>query len=133
MPIKTILMLKRKKGMAPEAFRAVYESHHSRLALRLFGHLWLEYRRNYLGPSNSFAAAAGTPTSEVTGETICPYDVITEIVYRDMDALEESNRIAGIPENARLLAEDEESMFDREACFAAVVEVIDEKLGVGPR
>jgi len=128
MPIKSILMLKRKKGMTPEEFRIAYETRHSRLALRLFGHLWIEYRRNYLGTASSFLAEAGTPTSRVVSETQSTHDVITEIVYRDMDALEESNRIAAIPENRRLLAEDEEELFDREACYAAVVEVFDEDL-----
>jgi len=128
MPVKSILMLKRKQGMTPEEFRTAYETRHRPTALRLFGHLWLTYRRNYLGPGSSFAAAAGTPTNDDASETLCPYDVITEIIYRDMDALEESNRIAAIAENIRLLAEEEESMFDREWCYAAVVEVFEENL-----
>ena len=128
MAIKTILMLKRKQGMSAEDFRIAYETRHSRLARRLFGHLWLEYRRNYLGPTNRFSDAAGTPTEDDEAGTISPYDVITEIVYRDPAALEESNRIAAMPENKRLLAEDEESMFEREACYAAIVEVFEENL-----
>ena len=59
--------------------------------------------------------------------------MITEIIYRDMDALEESNRIAAIAENKRLLAEEEESMFDREGCYAAVVEVVEENLSGAER
>lgn len=133
MPVKSIVMLKRKQGLTPAEFRTSYEARHSRLALRLFGHLWLEYRRNYLGPANRFAAEAGTPTDDAAAGTSCPYDAITEIVYHDRAALEESNRIAALPENARLLAEDEASLFDREASFAAVVEVFEEDLGEAAR
>ena len=130
MAIKTILLLKRRPGLSAEDFRTAYETRHSRLALRLFGHLWLAYRRSYLGPANRFSDAAGTPTDAGAAGADSPYDVITEIVYRDRAALEESNRIAAIPENARLLAEDEASMFDREACLASIVEVIEEDLSV---
>ncbi len=130
MAIKTILMLKRRKGMSADEFRTAYETRHSRLALRLFGHLWLEYRRNYLGPASRFSEATGTPTNEEAAGVVSPYDVITEIVYRDLAALEESNRIAALPVNARLLAEDEESMFDREACLVSIADVIEEDLGV---
>lgn len=133
MPIKTILMLKRKPGMTAKAFREAYETRHSRLALRLFGHLWLEYRRNYLGGANRFVDSAGSPLGNDAAATLCPYDVVTEIVYRDETALEESNRVAAIPDNARLLAADEESLFDREACLVSVVEVVEEDLGGAPR
>jgi hypothetical protein len=128
MPVKVILMLKRKDDMTPEAFRSAYEGGHSRIGLRLFGHLWSEYRRNYLGPANSFAAEAGTPLDDATAESRCPYDVITEFVFEDMAGLEEMNRIAAIPENKRLLSEDEETLFDRECCWVSVCEVLEEDL-----
>ena len=60
MAIKVILMLKRKPGMTPAAFREEYETGHSRLGLKLFGHLWKEYRRNYLGVMNNFVYATQT-------------------------------------------------------------------------
>ena len=132
MPIKVILMLRRKPGMSPEAFRSAYEGGHSRLGLRLFGHLWREYRRNYLGPANSVAAEARTPTEVGAGQAECPCDVITEMVFEDMAALEEMNRIASIPENQRLLSEDEETLFDRENCWTSMCEVIEEDLSRAP-
>jgi len=128
MPIKVILMLRRKGGMTPQEFRAAYEEGHSRLGLRLFGHLWSEYRRNYLGAANSFAEESGTPTDATASESECPYDVITELVFEDMAALAEMNRIAAIPDNKRLLSEDEETLFDREGCWTAMCEVLNEDL-----
>ena len=128
MPIKVMLMLRRKEGITPQEFRAAYEEGHSRLGLRLFGHLWSEYRRNYLGAANNFAAESGTPTDAVASESECPYDVITELVFDDMAALDEMNRIAAIPDNQRLLSEDEERLFDRERCWTAMCEVLNEDL-----
>ncbi len=128
MPVKVMLMLRRKGGMTPQEFRAAYEAGHSRLGLRLFGHLWSEYRRNYLGAANSFAAESGTPTDATASGSECPYDVITELVFKDMAALEEMNRIAAIPDNKRLLSEDEETLFDRERCWTAMCEVLNEDL-----
>ena len=128
MSIKVMLMLRRKDGMTPDAFRAAYEGGHSRLGLRLFGHLWTAYRRNYLGAANHFAAEAGTPTRGTSAESACPYDVITEMVFEDAAALDEMNRIASLPENKRLLSEDEETLFDRKNCWTSVCEVLEEDL-----
>jgi hypothetical protein len=128
MPIKVMLMLRRKEGMTPAEFRAAYEKGHSRLGLRLFGHLWTEYRRNYLGAANHFAAESGTPTDATAAGPECPYDVITELVFEDMAALAEMNRIAALPENKRLISEDEETLFDREHCWTAMCEVLEEDL-----
>ena len=130
MSVKVILMLRRKQGMSREAFRVEYEGGHSRLGLRLFGHLWTEYRRNYLGTASRFTAEAGTPTAADAGEAEGPYDVITELVLEDMAALEEMNRIASLPENRRLLSEDEERLFDRENCWTSMCEVLEEDLGL---
>ena len=44
MPIRHIIMVRRKQGLSPEEFRRGYEESHSRIAVRLFGHLFLSYR-----------------------------------------------------------------------------------------
>ena len=46
----------------------------------------------------------------------------------DISALEEMNRIASLPENKRLLSEDEERLFDRKGCWTSVCEVQEEDL-----
>ncbi len=83
-----------------------------------------------MGAANSFAAESGTPTDATASESEseCPYDVITELIFEDMAALEEMNRIAAIPDNTRLLSEDEETLFDREGCWTAICEVLSEDL-----
>jgi hypothetical protein len=116
MPVKTVLMLRRKPGMTPEAFRQEYETGHSRLGLKLFGHLWVSYKRHY--PISSFTFSGGANPA--------PYDAITEVVYRDQAALEESGRIAAA--NQKLLSDDEERLFDRPNCHMTIVEMLEEKV-----
>ena len=131
MAFKMIMMLKRKKGMTPEAFRHAYETGHSRIGLRLFGHLWIKYTRNYIGPGGTFAGIDGSLPAHLAATA--PYDAITEMVFKDAAALEEVQRISGIPENKKLLAEDEKNLFDRDACWINVVEVVEEDLSKVPR
>jgi hypothetical protein len=133
MAFKMIMMLKRKKGMTPEAFRHAYETGHSRIGLRLFGHLWTEYRRNYVGPGTTFSAADGALPEHLAASASCPYDAISEMVFKDAAALEELRRIASIPENQKLLADDEKNLFDRDACWINIVDVIQEDLSHVPK
>jgi hypothetical protein len=121
MTVKLVLLLKRKPGLSREEFRDAYETRHRRLGMEKVGHLLLEYRRNYLGPGSTFAAAApvatdGQPLAEV------PYDVVTEMVFRDMAALEECNRIVGEPATRKMFSEDEETLFDRASSWTIVTE-----------
>jgi hypothetical protein len=53
---------------------------------------------------------------------------MTEFIFPDLAALEEMNRIAALPENKRLLSEDEATLFDRERCWVSVCEVLEEDL-----
>ena len=131
MAIKVILLLKRKQGMTPAAFREEYETGHSRLGLKLFGHLWTEYRRNYLGAANNFvnaiqAGGAVPSRGEVSRTAESPYDVVTELIFPDEAALQEMNRIASA--NAKIIADDELRLFDRENCVMTVCETLEEDL-----
>jgi hypothetical protein len=123
MPVKVMMMLKRKPGMTQKEFCHAYETGHSRLGLKLFGHLWLEYRRHYVNNANNFLGEGGIP-DEGGGEGKHPCDAISEMVFPDMAAVEESNRIATLPENRRLLTEDEDRMFDRANCWITIVEMM---------
>lgn len=121
MPVKLMVMVKRKAGLSLEAFRTGYENGHSRLAVRLFGHLWTEYRRNYLGAGNSFAGylSAG-------GEIEIGYDAVSEIVFEDEAAIEEMLRIATLHYDE--IQEDELRWFDRSHCWMVNCETIEEDL-----
>jgi len=123
MPIKVIVMVKRKPGLSPEEFREGYENSHSRIAVRLFGHLWLAYRRNYLQQGRYFTDG-NVPTTR--GPDEIGYDAISEFVLRDAAALEEMGRIAG--ENYAMIKEDEALWFDQARCLTVTAETIEEDL-----
>ena len=119
MPVKALVLVKRRSDLSDEVFRERYDGHVG-LAIKHFGHLWLDYRRNFIGASAPFAA-------ETAGEGPA-YDAIAEITFRDMAAVEESQRIAQDPQVARVLATDEERIFDRQISRIAICEVVETKL-----
>lgn len=123
MSIRMLVMVKRKPGLAFEAFRQGYEESHARLAVRLFGHLWLSYRRNYLGEAFCFAPDAG---SVAQGTHATGYDAVSELIFRDEAALEEMNRIA-LDHRDELWA-DEERWFDRPNCWMVLCDSVEEPL-----
>jgi hypothetical protein len=111
MPVKKMVLVRRKKGLSPEEFRNGYENSHSRIAVRLFGHLWLSYTRNYLFPGRNFKSA------QYDGVDAMGFDAIAEFVLRDEAAWDEMNRIAA--ENNDLIKEDEARWFDQVHCWLA--------------
>jgi hypothetical protein len=119
MALKTIIMVKRKAGLSPEAFREGYEKSHSRIAVRLFGHLWPEYRRNYLETGRTFDGAEGGPDE-------IEYDAIWEYTVADEAAREEAAKI--YLANVDLIKEDEARWFDQKKSWIVSAETIEEKL-----
>jgi len=124
--IKVILTLKRKPGMTPEAFRKHYESSHVTEAIKRFGHLMVEYRRNYVTMSAALSDTdpenAGRPQPEA-------YDVVTELYLKDQAALEEFSRILNTPEIKQWFVEDEKRFLDRDASRMSVVEIVHSRVG----
>lgn len=123
MPIKVMIMVKRRPGLSPEEFREGYEKSHSRIAVNLFGHLWLSYRRNYLIQGRRFEEAA---TGWTGGPAELHYDAVSEYVLRDEAAAEEMTRIA--KEHWDLIKEDEALWFDQENCWSVTCETMEEDL-----
>ena len=119
MAIRRIVMVKRKVGLTPEQFRDGYENSHSRIAVRLFGHLFQSYRRNYLTTGHNFAAGSETAVAEDTG-----FDAISEFVLRDEAALAEMGRIGA--EHMDLIKEDEAKWFDQALCWNMSCDSIEE-------
>mgnify|MGYP003562467236 CR=1 FL=1 len=121
MPIKKIVMVKRKAGLTPEQFRDGYENSHSRLAVELFGHLWLSYKRHYLTTGHCFAESGEDKGPDVVG-----FDAVSEFVLRDKGAYAEMAKIS--PENAARLKEDEDKWFETSRSFLMSCDTVEEDL-----
>jgi hypothetical protein len=120
MPIKMIVMVKRKPGLSPEEFRDGYENSHARIAVDLFGHLWTAYRRNYLQTGGAFEG--GT----TGGPDVIGYDAVSEFIVRDEAAFEEMKRITA--QHYAMIKEDEAKWFDQSRCWVVACETIEEDL-----
>lgn len=125
MTVKAIILSKRKPGLTHEQFRQQYDEH-VELALKYFGHLWVSYKRHFLGPVTFLESAWPPPENPPEG----PYDAVAELVYRDMAALEEQGRIiAADPELGRVTVEDEMRTFDRSVtCITFQVDTVETDL-----
>jgi hypothetical protein len=126
MPIKMIVMVKRRPGLSRENFRKGYETSHSRIAVELFGHLWLSYSRNYLISGHCFGE--GMCIGASGGPDEVGFDAVSEIVFADRAALEEMGRIAS--KNFKRIKDDEALWFDQEKCWTMTCETLEEDLAV---
>lgn len=111
MTVKKIVLVRRKAGLTPEEFRAGYEGSHARIAVRLFGHLWLSYTRNYLRPGLNFQSAEYGDVDQIG------FDAISEFVLPDEAAWVEMNRIA--VEHQDYIKDDEARWFDQKHSWLA--------------
>ena len=123
MPVKKMVLVRRKAGLTPEEFRDGYENSHARIAVKLFGHLWLSYTRNYLLPGRNFKSG------QYDGVEQMGFDAISEFVLRDEAAWDEMNRIAAA--NADMIKEDEARWFEQVHCWLADCDPVVEDLGRG--
>lgn len=121
MSIKKIVLVRRKQGLTPEEFRDGYENSHARIAVRLFGHLWLSYTRHYLLPGRNFKSGA-YDSVETMG-----FDAISEFVLPNEAAWDEMNRIGA--ENTQLIKGDEARWFDQVHCWLADCDPVVEDFG----
>jgi hypothetical protein len=121
MPIRMMVMVKRRPDLSPEAFREGYENSHAQIAVRLFGHLWLEYRRNYLIAGRNFGLGCQGGPAEIG------YDAVSEFILRDEAALAEMGRIGAA--NQAMIHEDEARWFDRSRCWVVTTETVEHDLG----
>lgn len=105
---KVFVMLKRRPGMSPEAFRAHYEGVHAPLCMKYMAGVD-RYVRHYLAP------APGIKEPE--------YDVITELWFKDkatLDLVLEHAAKDTMPDD---VIADEENLFDRaRSRFCAVAD-----------
>jgi len=117
MPIKKIVMVRRKAGLTPEQFRDGYENSHAAMAVELFGHLWLSYERNYLTLGHNFERSG-----EGEGPAEIGFDAVSAFVLRDAAADAEMSRIAAA--NWDRIKEDEARWFDQAHCWTVGCETV---------
>ncbi|MFC1825459.1 EthD domain-containing protein [Thermodesulfobacteriota bacterium] len=118
--ITLILLMKRKRGMSKEQFRHHYETSHVALAKKYLGHLFFDYRRHYVKTTSGLADDGVTMAKKMDGA----YDAITNIVFRDKDALDEFMRICSLPDVNSILSADEERFLDRPAMLVSICEEV---------
>lgn len=122
--MKVMLLLKRKAGMSAQEFQDYYERSHVQLAHKYLGHLFADYRRNYMMP-----VADGQSDTQNPGLANPDYDAVTEIWLKDENAWAEMQKIMADPEIGRIFMEDEEHFLDRPAlrifpCFEVKSEMV---------
>ena len=114
---KVIILIKKKPGMSREDFIHHYETSHSVIGKTLLGHLWTKYVRNFPKELMEYQPE----DIDMDGS----YDAVTEIWFKDEAAMAEMERIINIPENNKLILEDEEKFQDREKTRIFVVDEYD--------
>jgi hypothetical protein len=114
---KMIILIQKKKGMSREDFIHHYETSHSVIGRRLLGHLWTKYVRNY-----PLSLMEYQPEENSVDDS---YDAVTEIWFKDEAAIEEMARIINIPENNKIILEDEEKFQERKLTRLLMVEEVD--------
>lgn len=114
---KMIILIQKKKGMSREDFIHHYETSHSVIGRRLLGHLWTKYVRNY-----PISLMEYQPEENSVDDS---YDAVTEIWFKDEAAIDEMARIINIPENNKIILEDEEKFQERKLTRLLMVEEVD--------
>ena len=128
---KVIHFVKRKAGVTHEQFKAHMERSHAPLAMKYCGHLFTEYRRNYVAQ----AMFGGDPRDANGG--FAPrelnWDLISEWVTRDEASFHEILRIMQTPGIDELFHADEDRFIDRTAFVMAPVTVVDTGTAFNPK
>jgi hypothetical protein len=109
--IKVIYLLKRLPHLTHEQFRTHYENSHVKMAQKYLGHLMISYERNYCTQVRASRSLGRKPAA-------FDYDVITEWILPNEEALEEVYRIFKIPEIGKEFYDDEGRFLDRDAVLS---------------
>lgn len=124
---KVIWLLKRKEGSSHAQFREHYENSHAVMAHKYFGHLWTEYRRNYVKSVLGGSPAPGGGIGPIDWD----YDCIAEWVFPSEENYKELLRISSDPIIGKEFFEDEARFLERKSLIVAEVEVVDTGTGDG--
>lgn len=100
---KVVWLLRRKEGTTFEYFRDYYENIHSGIGKKYFGHLFVNYRRNY----NISCEIEGLSRFNVSS-----VDCVAEWDMRDEEAFREYLELVADPEIGRIFNEDSARFLD---------------------
>ena len=89
---KVLWLLKRKEGVSHEQFREHFEKEHAPLAMKHIGHLFVEYRRNYVDQTLGRAGVDERGES-IYGPMEWGWDMISEWILPDAAAFAEIQKI----------------------------------------
>ncbi|HKQ81208.1 MAG TPA: EthD domain-containing protein [Steroidobacteraceae bacterium] len=106
--ITLVELLKRKSGTTQSEFRDYYEKSHVMLARKYLGHLYHDYRRDYVNKVITVTAVG----HEVEESSDGPYDCITSIVFENQEAVDEFFRIVSTPGIKEQFEADEKMFLD---------------------
>jgi hypothetical protein len=120
---KVLHFIKRKDHLTHEQFKAHFERSHAPMALKFCGHLFAEYRRNYIGQ----VWTGGDSRQEGSGFGLreWDWDLISEWIMPDEASYNEILRLMQLPEYDRLFHEDEDRFIDRRATVSVPCDVAD--------
>ncbi len=109
---KVVHLVKRQSHLTHEQFREHFERSHAAMAMKFCGHLFLEYRRNYvnkvLGGGDPRVAGSGF------GEIEWDWDLLSEWILPNEEAFLEIQRMMEAPELKHYFQEDEDRFIARQ-------------------
>ncbi len=110
---KVVWLMKRKQGWSHQQFRDHFEKSHAELAKKYVGHLFVEYRRNYVDQVWS----GGDPREEGAGfgPRDWEWDLMSEWITASEADFQEILRIMEQPGIREQFEEDEDRFIDRAA------------------
>jgi hypothetical protein len=123
MMYKVLHFIKRKDHLDHEQFKAHFEKSHAAMALKFCGHLFLEYRRNYV--STVYTGGDARDPQSGYGPREWNWDLISEWILPDEQALDEIYRIMQEPGIDELFHADEDRFIDRTATVTVPCDVSD--------
>lgn len=89
---KVLWLLKRKEGVTHAEFRDHFENEHAPLAMKHIGHLFVEYRRNYIDQTMGRSGVDERGES-IYGPIEWGWDMISEWILPDAATFAEIQRI----------------------------------------
>ena len=120
---KVLHFIKRKNHITHEQFKDHFERSHAAMALKYCGHLFTAYHRNYI----DLVWTGGDSRQEGSGYGQQPWhwDLISEWVLPNEEALQEIYRIMQQPGIDELFRADEDRIIDRTATVTVPCDVCD--------